>query len=162
MHIGALRAWDGRPPVGVKIVIEGQEETGSVFTTFPPTQPDLFAADAMVIGDMGSIRPGVPTLTVGLRGMGASPRGADARRARSTGASSAGPPRMRCSRSSTHSRRCTTNAVTSPSPGLLREEWTGASYSDEEFRELAEIEPGLPFSAPAASASASGPGRLSR
>ena len=24
-------------------------------------------------------------------------------------------------------------------PGLRREEWTGASYSDEEFRELAEI-----------------------
>ena len=26
--IGALRAWDGRPPVGVKVVIEGQEEVG--------------------------------------------------------------------------------------------------------------------------------------
>ena len=22
-HIGALRAWDGRPPVGIKICIEG-------------------------------------------------------------------------------------------------------------------------------------------
>ena len=30
-------------------------------------------------------------------------------------------------------------------PGLRREEWTGASFSDEEFRELAEIEPGVPF-----------------
>jgi acetylornithine deacetylase/succinyl-diaminopimelate desuccinylase-like protein len=29
MHVGALRAWGGKPPVGVKIVIEGQEETGS-------------------------------------------------------------------------------------------------------------------------------------
>ena len=29
--------------------------------------------------------------------------------------------------------------------GLRREEWTGASYTDEEFRELAEIEPGVPF-----------------
>ena len=28
VHIGALRAWDGRPPVGIKIVIEGQEEIG--------------------------------------------------------------------------------------------------------------------------------------
>ena len=65
MHIGALRAWGGRPPVGIKVVIEGQEETGSAFTTYPPTQPELFAADAMVIGDMGSIRPGVPTLTIG-------------------------------------------------------------------------------------------------
>ena len=30
-------------------------------------------------------------------------------------------------------------------PGLRREEWTGASYTDEEFRSLAEIEDGLPF-----------------
>ena len=30
-------------------------------------------------------------------------------------------------------------------PGLRREEWTGAAYSDDEFRELAEIEPGVPF-----------------
>src|SRR5262249_42346079 len=30
-------------------------------------------------------------------------------------------------------------------PGLRREEWTGASYSDDEFRELAEVEPGVPF-----------------
>ena len=69
MHVGALRAWEGKPPVGIKIVIEGQEETGSAFTTYPPTRPELFAADAMVVGDMGSIRPGVPTLTIGLRGM---------------------------------------------------------------------------------------------
>src|SRR4029077_11017426 len=30
-------------------------------------------------------------------------------------------------------------------PGLRRESWTGAEYSDEEFRDLAEIEPGVPF-----------------
>ena len=30
-------------------------------------------------------------------------------------------------------------------PGLRREEWTGASYSDDEFRELAEIVPGMPL-----------------
>ena len=30
-------------------------------------------------------------------------------------------------------------------PGLRREEWTGASYSEEECRELAEIRSGLPF-----------------
>jgi cysteinylglycine-S-conjugate dipeptidase len=69
MHIGALQAWDGKPPVGIKIVIEGMEEVGSAFSAFPPSHPDLFAADAMVIGDMGSFRPGVPTLTVALRGM---------------------------------------------------------------------------------------------
>src|SRR5262245_34861361 len=69
MHIGALRAWEGTPPVGIKVVIEGQEEVGSAFTTYPAAHPELFAADAMVIGDMGSVRPGVPTLTIALRGM---------------------------------------------------------------------------------------------
>ena len=31
--------------------------------------------------------------------------------------------------------------------GLRREEWTGASYSEDEFRELAEVAAGLPLSA---------------
>src|SRR5262245_46497193 len=31
MHIGALRAWGGEPPVGIRIVIEGMEEVGSPF-----------------------------------------------------------------------------------------------------------------------------------
>src|SRR3954454_6885366 len=69
MHVGALRAWNGKPPVGIKVVIEGMEEVGSAFGTFPPSRPELFAADAMVIGDMGSFRPGVPTLPVALRVM---------------------------------------------------------------------------------------------
>jgi len=68
MHVGALRAWDGRPPVGIKICIEGYEEIGSgALTSYPPTDPDLFRADALVIGDMGSMSPGVPTLTTALR-----------------------------------------------------------------------------------------------
>src|SRR4029077_10836810 len=28
MHVAAIRAWGGRPPVGIKVVIEGQEEVG--------------------------------------------------------------------------------------------------------------------------------------
>ena len=28
-HVGALRAWDGRPPVGIRLCIEGHEEVGS-------------------------------------------------------------------------------------------------------------------------------------
>ena len=44
-------------------------ESAALSTTYPPTDPELFDADAMVIGDMGSVRPGVPTLTVALRGM---------------------------------------------------------------------------------------------
>ena len=68
--VGALRAWDGRPPVGVKVVVEGMEEVGGgAFTTYPPKDPDRFAADVMIIADLGNVRPGIPTLTVALRGM---------------------------------------------------------------------------------------------
>ena len=144
-HVGALRAWEGKPPVGIKIVIEGQEETGSAFTTYPPTRPDLFAADAMVIGDMGSIRPGVPTLTIGLRGMAvvtievrtlAGPK-------HSGQFGGAAPDALLAvlrALASMHDERG--DVVVE---GLRREEWTGASFSDQEFRELAEIEEGMPF-----------------
>jgi cysteinylglycine-S-conjugate dipeptidase len=34
--VGAIRAWDGRPPVGVKVVVEGSEEVGGgAFTDLP-------------------------------------------------------------------------------------------------------------------------------
>jgi acetylornithine deacetylase/succinyl-diaminopimelate desuccinylase-like protein len=145
MHVGALRAWDGRPPVGIKIVIEGQEETGSAFSTFPPTQPELFAADAMVVGDMGSIRPGVPTLTIGLRGMAvvtvevrtlAGPK-------HSGQFGGAAPDALLALLRALASMHDQHGDVVVE--GLRREEWTGASFSDDEFRELAEIEPGMPF-----------------
>ena len=39
-HVGALRAWGGRPPVGVKVVIEGMEEVGGgAVTAYPPQHP---------------------------------------------------------------------------------------------------------------------------
>ena len=145
VHVGALRAWDGKPPVGIKIVIEGQEETGSAFTTFPPSRPELFAADAMLIADMGSLRPGVPTLTVGLRGMAvvtvevrtlAGPKHSG----QFGGAAPDALITLLHALASLHDEQGDV-AV----PGLRREEWTGASYSEEEFRELAEIEPGMPF-----------------
>lgn len=67
-HVGALRALGGKPPVTLKIVFEGQEEWGSALDTYPPSDPERFACDAMVIADMGNIRPGVPTFTTALRG----------------------------------------------------------------------------------------------
>ena len=145
MHVGALRAWKGKPPVGIKIVIEGQEETGSAFSTYPPSEPQLFASDAMVIGDMGSVRPGAPTLTIALRGMAtvivevrtlAGPKHSG----QFGGAAPDALITLLHALSALHDEHGDV-AV----PGLRREEWAGASYSDEEFRELAEILPGMPF-----------------
>ena len=41
VHVGALRAWGGRPPVGVKLLIEGQEEVGSPLEDgYPAANPE--------------------------------------------------------------------------------------------------------------------------
>src|SRR5262245_66663199 len=57
-HVGALRAWGGKPPVGIKVVIEGMEEVGSALNQYPMLNPEQFRADAMLITDAGSLRPG--------------------------------------------------------------------------------------------------------
>ena len=67
-HVGALRAFDGRPPVGIKVADRGSGGDGSALDAYPPERPELFAADAILIGDAGNVRPGVPTLTTALRG----------------------------------------------------------------------------------------------
>ncbi len=70
MHTGALRAIGGDCAVGIKIVIEGQEETGfGALEEFVLAHPGLFAADAIVIADAGNRSLGVPTLTTSLRGL---------------------------------------------------------------------------------------------
>ena len=72
MHSGALQALGADCRVGVKVLIEGQEETGcGSLDDFVLRRPDLVAADAVVIADSGNHSLGVPTLTTSLRGMAA-------------------------------------------------------------------------------------------
>ena len=144
-HVGALRAWGGKPPVGIKLVIEGQEEVGSALNTYPPTNPDAFRADAMLIADMGSVRPGVPTLTVALRGTAqVTIEVTTLAGAKHSGQYGGAAPDALIvlihALASLHDDHGNVAVE-----GLRREEWTGASYSEEEFRELAEVEPGLPL-----------------
>jgi acetylornithine deacetylase/succinyl-diaminopimelate desuccinylase-like protein len=143
---GALQAWEGRPPVGIRLVIEGQEEVGGgALTTYPPEHPELFDADVMLIADMGSVRPGVPTLTVALRGMANVI--VDVRTLASAKHSGqyggAAPDALLAlirALSTLHDEHGDV-AV----PGLRREEWTGGGSSEEEFRALAEVEAGQPL-----------------
>jgi acetylornithine deacetylase/succinyl-diaminopimelate desuccinylase-like protein len=75
-HIGALRAWEGRPPVGIRIVIDGQAELdGGALPRHCRSHPDLFRVDAMLIADTGNPRPGVPALTVAVPGFVAETSG---------------------------------------------------------------------------------------
>ncbi len=69
-HTAAVRAHNGKPPVGVKVFIEGEEEIGSAnLVAFLEAYGDLLASDVIVIADAGNWRVGVPSLTVSLRGL---------------------------------------------------------------------------------------------
>ena len=146
VHVGALRAWGGKPPVRVKIVIEGQEEVGSPLEDgYPSRYPDLFESDAILVADGGSIRAGQPSLTVSLRG--------DARIT----------VQVRTLESNKHSGQYGGAAPDAlvvllralgsmwdengdvAVEGLRREEWSGESYTDGEFRMLATLEPDMPI-----------------
>lgn len=69
-HLAALRAFDGKPPVGVKLFIEGEEEIGSpsMTDTLDRYAEDL-AADVFIICDSGNWEVGKPALTTRLRGL---------------------------------------------------------------------------------------------
>lgn len=72
MHLLALRALkaNGGVPVHVKVIVEGSEEQGTGgLERYAEEHPDLLAADAVVIGDTGNFRVGLPTVTSTLRGM---------------------------------------------------------------------------------------------
>jgi acetylornithine deacetylase/succinyl-diaminopimelate desuccinylase-like protein len=70
MHLGALRAFDGHPPVTVKVFVEGEEEIGSAHLgDYLDRYADELAADVIVIGDSGNWDVGVPALTTSLRGL---------------------------------------------------------------------------------------------
>ncbi|SDU19292.1 dipeptidase [Jiangella alkaliphila] len=68
-HLAALRAFDGRPPVGVVLFAEGEEEIGSPsFTPFLETYRDRLAADVIVVADSANWTAEVPAITTSLRG----------------------------------------------------------------------------------------------
>src|SRR3954466_5103814 len=70
-HLAALRAWEGRPPVSVKVLIEGSEENGrQKLLRVVDREPELMRADVMVICDGGNWKLGEPTLCESLRGHG--------------------------------------------------------------------------------------------
>ena len=143
VHVGALRAWKGKPPVGIKILIEGQEEVGSPLET--PSELGRFSADALLVADGGNIRPGVPSLTVGLRGDAVvTVEVRTLASAKHSGQFGGAAPdaliTLLHGLASLHDERGDVAVE-----GLRRQEWQGEAWTEDEFRRLAEIEPGLPF-----------------
>jgi acetylornithine deacetylase/succinyl-diaminopimelate desuccinylase-like protein len=63
---------DGDVPVNVDLVIEGEEEVGSVhLSKFLSQNQDSLKCDVVVVSDTGMIAPRMPTLSYGLRGVAA-------------------------------------------------------------------------------------------
>jgi len=69
-HAAAMRAVDGRPPVTVKVIVEGEEEAGTEHLPFLiDGHRDLLDADVLCIADGGNWRTGVPALETSIRGI---------------------------------------------------------------------------------------------
>ena len=69
-HLAVLRAYGGRPPVGVTLFVEGEEESGSpTLTALLQEHRDALACDVIVIADSANPAVDVPGLTTSLRGL---------------------------------------------------------------------------------------------
>ncbi|MCX6460752.1 MAG: M20/M25/M40 family metallo-hydrolase [Actinobacteria bacterium] len=73
IHAGVLRALltagDGIPPCTIRVIVEGDEESGGSLETIVAAHRDELAADAIVVADVGNLRIGEPTFTTALRGL---------------------------------------------------------------------------------------------
>lgn len=72
-HVKAIEAFmktRGELPINVKLLIEGEEEVGSEnLTKYLHANPGKLACDLVVVSDSPMYEKGIPTLTLGLRGL---------------------------------------------------------------------------------------------
>jgi acetylornithine deacetylase/succinyl-diaminopimelate desuccinylase-like protein len=73
IHLAALEsifATEGKLPINIKVLIEGEEEVGSAnLWDFVQNNKARLQADALVVSDTSMLAPGVPSVTYGLRGL---------------------------------------------------------------------------------------------
>jgi acetylornithine deacetylase/succinyl-diaminopimelate desuccinylase-like protein len=73
MHIKAveaLRAVNGRLPVNLKFLVEGEEEVGGAsIAKYVAENPEKLHADVALVSDTALYADGMPTLCIGLRGL---------------------------------------------------------------------------------------------
>ncbi len=68
-HLAALRAFGGKPPCGVALFIEGEEESGSThLMDYLIAEKSTLQCDAVIIADSANWRIGQPAITTTLRG----------------------------------------------------------------------------------------------
>jgi len=68
--VEALRAVNGKLPVNLKFLIEGEEETGGeAIAKYVAENPAKLKADVALVSDTELYAEGIPTLCIGLRGL---------------------------------------------------------------------------------------------
>ena len=69
-HSNAIHKLHGKFPVNIKVLIEGEEEVGSVsLWDFVQENKAKLKADALIVSDTSMLGKGVPSITYGLRGL---------------------------------------------------------------------------------------------
>jgi acetylornithine deacetylase/succinyl-diaminopimelate desuccinylase-like protein len=139
----ALRLFGGAPPVGVKVLIEGEEETGSNLETLVAANPSLVQSDAFVINDGGNMKAGEPELTAALRGIAACDVTVRTLRgmAHSGAYGGAAPDALMALIRILDSLLDERGDVAIP--GLTRFEWEGGGIPEETYREAVGLLPGV-------------------
>jgi acetylornithine deacetylase/succinyl-diaminopimelate desuccinylase-like protein len=73
IHLKALQSLhqlNGKFPINIKVLIEGEEEVGSVsLWDFVQKHKDKLKSDALIVSDTSMLGKGIPSITYGLRGM---------------------------------------------------------------------------------------------
>lgn len=143
MHVGALRAFEGRPPVHLKVVIEGEEESGDRIEQYVLDHPEEFRADVIVVADTGNHRLGEPTFTTSLRGVvDVEVRVTTLARPVHSGAFG-GPVPDAFTVLTRMPARLHDDRGDVLVPGLAAGEWSGLQPDEAELRESAGVEPGV-------------------
>ncbi len=145
-HIACARVFAGKPPVTLRILLEGEEEYGGEFEEWPRTRPQEFSdVSAAVINDLGPVELGQPTFTTALRGIiGGTVTVRTLAEPRHSGVYGGPAPdalMVLIRLLDTLTDETGACAVA----GLGGGDWQGADYPEETYRELAGVLPGVPL-----------------
>jgi acetylornithine deacetylase/succinyl-diaminopimelate desuccinylase-like protein len=145
MHAAAIRAFEGKPPVGIKIVVEGEEESDSHLDAYVLENPDPFQADVIVVGDTGNWKVGEPTLTTTLRGLATCTVEVNTLK-EPVHSGMFGGPAPDALIVLIHLLAELHDDMGGPCvPGVDSGPWDGLDYSEETYRETAGVLPGVPL-----------------
>jgi cysteinylglycine-S-conjugate dipeptidase len=144
LHVAALRAFEGHPPVNVKVLVEGEEESDTENLPFLiEGHRDLLSPDVAVIADSGNWRRGAPTLTTSLRGVVDCKVEVRVLMQAVHSGSYGGPIPDALTALSRLLATLHDDRGNVAVPGLASGQWDGVDYPEEAFREEAGVLPGV-------------------